>query len=80
MDGNNIISFGTHTPAKPESEPTYDYQFTTKDGQTFTRHGVLTMNPLFFGVTTEDNRLIFSVAAETILTVDRLEPKPTLNA
>lgn len=73
----NIIEFGTKTE---EPTPTYDYEFTTKDGATFVKHGILTMNPMFYGLVTESNNITFAIAADHVLTVDRREPKPTLNA
>ena len=73
----NIIEFGAKTE---ETTPTFDYEFVTKDGEQFTHHGILTMNPMFYGLVTESNNITFAIAADHVKTVTRLEPKPTLNA
>jgi hypothetical protein len=77
MNGN-IIDFGAKS-TNPVVE-TFDYRFTTKDGADYTRHGILTMNPMFYGVTDAEQRLIFCIAQDHILSVDRVEPAPVFNA
>lgn len=68
---DNIINIGAN---KAPADPVFDYVFTRKDGQELVATGVLTMNPLFFGVTDTDQRLVFSVATEEVSTVRRVEP------
>lgn len=71
---DNIITFGNKTAPATTAEQTYDYKFTTKDGEDYIYNGILTMNPMFYGTVDTDNKMTFSIAADLVKTVQRIEP------
>lgn len=78
-DKNKIIQFGKPTEVAPEQQ-TFDYNFVMKDGTIQQAHGLLTLNPMFAGVTTTDNNLTFFVSHDQLAMIRRVEPEAQYNA
>lgn len=74
---DNIIKFGDTTPAP---EPTFDYQFTLKDGTKIVENGLLSFNPVFAATVDEEGKLLFAVPMDSLMSIKRVEPRPAFNA
>lgn len=72
---SNIIGFNKSDKPEDVVEPIYNYTFTftQADSDPVTVAGLFTFNPMFYGVTDREQRLLFGVPAERVLHVYRSE-------
>ena len=60
--------------ATPTPEVPHNYEFTLRDGSTQVEGGLLSFNPIFAGVVTEDGKLLFAAPMDNVASIRRLDP------
>ena len=73
MNNDNVIKFGQKDTPEEAPEPMFTYQFTDLENKTTDVTGIFTFNPIFYGVTDQDSRLVYMMPADKVKSVYRKE-------
>jgi hypothetical protein len=76
LSDSKIIDFNKAKPTDdtPTPEVPYNYEITLKDGHIDIEAGLLSFNPIFAGIVTEDGKLLYATPMDNIRSIRRLEP------
>lgn len=71
---SEVIDFNAAKPAEKTPEEEFYYTFTPKAGEPVTIGGILSFNPIFAGIVTQDGKLLFATMMNELVSIRRGDP------